>query len=315
MLKSCPAWIVAAWCLLAAALPVRGAGWLWLTSEFAGEGNVYRFNLDTGMVDLIISPPLPAEAMHWNNAATDGTYLYLGSPTTQYFGVFDIMTGGSETAVEYSPALAGHKEDGAYRRSSDTLWRITFSGAALYETTKTGTLVNTFNGTSGLVGLEWVGPDLYATNFTDKSIGRIVFNGSAITYEAIPWAADPGPPLGENAAGLAYDARDGVLYMQTILPARLYRVEFVGNEAAATLVATLGDVGYPAGGLADGMGWVPPPHCAGDADGDGDVDFADITSVLTNFGGTGPEGDADDDGDVEFADITSVLTNFGLECG
>lgn len=61
-----------------------------------------------------------------------------------------------------------------------------------------------------------------------------------------------------------------------------------------------------------------PPDCPGDADGNGEVNFADITNVLTNFGadyssGTGP-GDADRNGVVNFADITNVLTNFGAVC-
>lgn len=58
---------------------------------------------------------------------------------------------------------------------------------------------------------------------------------------------------------------------------------------------------------------------AGDADSDLVVNFADITSVLANFGAvygapsTGP-GDADKNGTVEFADISSVLANFGFAC-
>lgn len=60
------------------------------------------------------------------------------------------------------------------------------------------------------------------------------------------------------------------------------------------------------------------PECAGDADGDGAVTFADITNVLANFGvaypgSTGP-GDADHNGAVNFADITEVLANFGAPC-
>lgn len=58
----------------------------------------------------------------------------------------------------------------------------------------------------------------------------------------------------------------------------------------------------------------PPPACPGDATGDGSVDFADITAVLTNWEGPGPAGDADHDGDVEFADITAVLTSFAVAC-
>lgn len=60
-----------------------------------------------------------------------------------------------------------------------------------------------------------------------------------------------------------------------------------------------------------------PPPCQGDADGDGDRDFADITAVLSSFGlfpGAFGPGDADGDGDVDFADITSVLQGFELPC-
>jgi hypothetical protein len=64
----------------------------------------------------------------------------------------------------------------------------------------------------------------------------------------------------------------------------------------------------------------PPVFCAGDADGSGAVNFADITSVLAAFGaacpaGTSPcAGDANDDRAVDFADITTVLANFGAAC-
>lgn len=63
---------------------------------------------------------------------------------------------------------------------------------------------------------------------------------------------------------------------------------------------------------------IPPAPCFGDANRDGVVTFADITSVLATFGtsylpGTGV-GDADYDGTVNFADITSVLANFGMPC-
>lgn len=63
---------------------------------------------------------------------------------------------------------------------------------------------------------------------------------------------------------------------------------------------------------------VVPPACPGDADGNGTVEFADITSVLGNWGtdyspGTGP-GDADGNGLVNFTDITTVLSNWGSAC-
>lgn len=62
----------------------------------------------------------------------------------------------------------------------------------------------------------------------------------------------------------------------------------------------------------------PAPPCFGDADGNGVVNFGDITSVLANFGanylpGTGA-GDADLNGVVNFTDVTNVLANFGRVC-
>ncbi len=51
--------------------------------------------------------------------------------------------------------------------------------------------------------------------------------------------------------------------------------------------------------------------CIGDANGDGSVDFDDITSVLANWGGSGPAGDGNGDGQVNFDDITIALANWG----
>jgi uncharacterized membrane protein len=62
---------------------------------------------------------------------------------------------------------------------------------------------------------------------------------------------------------------------------------------------------------------ITPPPCAGDADGNGVIEFADITAVLANFGNTGAPfapGDADGSTVVNFADITTVLASFGTAC-
>lgn len=59
------------------------------------------------------------------------------------------------------------------------------------------------------------------------------------------------------------------------------------------------------------------PVCLGDANDDGVVNFADITTVLANFGATGPrgiQGDANLNGFVDFGDVTTVLANFGNSC-
>lgn len=63
----------------------------------------------------------------------------------------------------------------------------------------------------------------------------------------------------------------------------------------------------------------PPPFCLGDANGDGQVNFADLTQVLTTFGatytpGSAGLGDSNNDGSVDFGDITTSLTQFGSTC-
>lgn len=58
----------------------------------------------------------------------------------------------------------------------------------------------------------------------------------------------------------------------------------------------------------------PPPACEGDANGDRQVNFADVTAVLANWGTPGPAGDANHDMTVNFADATSVLANWGNAC-
>lgn len=59
------------------------------------------------------------------------------------------------------------------------------------------------------------------------------------------------------------------------------------------------------------------PPCPPDADGDGDHDFADLTTILTNFGNTGPPhipGDANGDGVVNFTDVPPILAAWGIVC-
>lgn len=58
----------------------------------------------------------------------------------------------------------------------------------------------------------------------------------------------------------------------------------------------------------------PPPHCAGNANGDGIVNFDDISAVIANWLGAGPQGDANNDGVVNFDDISSVIANWLSVC-
>lgn len=56
--------------------------------------------------------------------------------------------------------------------------------------------------------------------------------------------------------------------------------------------------------------------CPGDTNGDNAVNFADLNTVLSQFGltGAGLSGDVNHDGVVNFADLNTVLSNFGGVC-
>jgi hypothetical protein len=104
-------------------------------------------------------------------------------------------------------------------------------------------------------------------------------------------------------------------------PARRYDIEisFSGRDIQSLGSGALGTAtGFTAWDSVTRASFRTAPACPGDANGDGIVNFSDITSVLANFGnaygpGTGT-GDANGDGAVNFSDITTVLANFGNSC-
>jgi hypothetical protein len=57
------------------------------------------------------------------------------------------------------------------------------------------------------------------------------------------------------------------------------------------------------------------PHCPGDFDGDNDVDLADLSQLLGNYGMTSgaqyEDGDLDGDGDVDLSDLAILLAAYG----
>lgn len=61
---------------------------------------------------------------------------------------------------------------------------------------------------------------------------------------------------------------------------------------------------------------VPLVGCAGDLNGDLDVDFTDLNILLSAFGDLGPgsPGDVDGDGDCDFGDLNIMLSVFGDSC-
>ena len=57
--------------------------------------------------------------------------------------------------------------------------------------------------------------------------------------------------------------------------------------------------------------WLP-----GDIDRDGSVDLGDLSTLLSQFGSSGPglSGDLDRDGDVDLGDLATLLSHFGVIC-
>ncbi|MBU0616736.1 MAG: hypothetical protein KKI02_03375, partial [Planctomycetes bacterium] len=64
-----------------------------------------------------------------------------------------------------------------------------------------------------------------------------------------------------------------------------------------------------------GLGDVP---CPGDLDGDYDVDLADLSQLLSNYGtaqgASYEDGDLDGDGDVDLSDLAALLAVYGTTC-
>ena len=64
--------------------------------------------------------------------------------------------------------------------------------------------------------------------------------------------------------------------------------------------------------------WLEQSACAGDTDGDGQVDLQDLSTLLAHFGtqsgATTADGDVDGDGDVDLQDLAAMLSAFGSDC-
>jgi hypothetical protein len=77
------------------------------------------------------------------------------------------------------------------------------------------------------------------------------------------------------------------------------------------------ELGFTPAGYAD-IDALEVVVCTGDLDGDLDVDIADLTQLLSNFGVAAgaslDDGDLDGDGDVDLNDLTNLLSAFGAHC-
>lgn len=267
--------------ILTPAASAQSRGYLWLGSEYQNEGSVFRYDIASGQIDMVATPPSLGD--HFNDVSIRGSTVRLGTPNSNTLNLIDAYTGAFTGTINYSTPLSGHLEGGAYDPATDTFWRITFS-SSIHEVTNTGELLQTRSTGKPLVGLEIVGATFYATDYSSRQIGTLDMSGGNATYSAIPWAAGAEPQ--GSTAGLAYDQCGDVLFMTTYNPEHLYAVTFDKGEAYATLEADLETLNTPFTGLADGLGWVAAPACYPDCDqstGCGVLDIFDFLCFQDSF--------------------------------
>ncbi len=92
---------------------------------------------------------------------------------------------------------------------------------------------------------------------------------------------------------------------------------FISTQADTTRITLLdASGGLLLHGPADYEVAGPAVACPGDTNGDNTVNFADLNTVLSNFGqsGAGIAGDVNGDDMVNFADLNAVLSAFGTTC-
>jgi len=247
--------------ILLSVVPAHAGGYLWISSEFAGDCApqcIRRYNIGTGVIDLVTQPGLAGDVI--NNLAVDGSTLYLGQDDDIGFWKANPITGVPFTFGSYVGAVTPSSlEDGAHRQSNNHLYRANYTSVAqrLIETDTDGNVLATYpvNDVNFLTGLEFIADQLYGTSLDGGAFGTIDFNGVDWDYTAIDL---PAIPDGQLYGGLAYDQQDGILYMATTNQENAFLWTVDPNTGTAVLVKNLTtDSGYPSGGvLPDAMGWV-----------------------------------------------------------
>jgi hypothetical protein len=134
-----------------------------------------------------------------------------------------------------------------------------------------------------------------------------------------PWADETGCFVAAREPGLSPSANVVALYPVRTLPGgRIYRVRAVRTGPGALYC----DVGLasnpPVAEEAGDFTFIISGGCTGDVDGNGVVNFADVSMLLASWGGSGgsclTSADVNGDGLINFGDITVVLANWDAQC-
>lgn len=265
-----------------------------LFDEFGSPPPPAGFDFDDGAV-----PPLFPDRADFENAAA---FMFGFGFDTLHDHTFNFVT-GSEFANPSRPliALGTYGENHSFAN-----WGEDPPGDGTYISTYT------FHPAAVFIAYEsWSGTSLYS-----GGPGR---GGQQQCLDFI--AAGGSFTIGSVMEPFAFTVPD----MQDLLPAML-AASVTFAEAAYISMPVISwqftPVGDPLARIVSvGPGTAPlfqPVGCPGDADRDGEVDFADITEVLSRFNftcaGGSSFGDSDNSGFVSFADVTEVLSRFGVPC-
>ncbi len=287
-----------------------------------------EYNSSSTQIDTYLTGADPMEDganwnVHKNNdcvIASRSPLLALPSPNTATAGaVIDLPAAGPGDAVV---VFSIHPKCCGYTASSEDQTRITQMTGLIVtlNNLRSGTLGAAFEpyrqapaiviGDWNIVGsitpltmlLDPVGPnmrDAVAPQLIGEDV--VTWRGSSTT----PGSFTPGrlDLIAHAAIGLTLRG-SFVLDSALLNAAELAALGVQGGDSAAT------DHNMLVGDFALGS----PPSCAGDTNGDNQVDGADIAIVLSNWSGAGPSGDLNNDSLVNAADLTVVLANFASAC-
>jgi hypothetical protein len=237
-------------------------GFLWISAEFfSNPATIFRYNVAAGRIDRSTVPGILTHVA--NNLAFDGATLYLGTDGGETFRKADPFTAVPFFQTTYMPPTgADNLEDGAFRVANGHLYRASsiFGAGEMFETDTSGNVLATYvvNNVQTLVGLEFVGDQLYGTSLADGTYGTLTFNGGSWDFAPV---AVTGIPAGHVWGGLAYDELNDRMYMTTNdNVAASFLWSFPPGGGAATLVSDLTSNGFPGGVIyPDGLACIPPP--------------------------------------------------------
>ncbi|HBS29473.1 MAG TPA: hypothetical protein DEB06_08505 [Phycisphaerales bacterium] len=149
-------------------------------------------------------------------------------------------------------------------------------------------------------------PDITTPAIPDSVVGGFNFVAAASNggfHQHFVYFLDEPASEGVYRLALRLRASGGV-----VQPSETFWIVFRQGDSPAQIEAQSAAIAYMNDLLA------PPGACPGDADGDGAVNFDDITSILSHWLTPGPLGDANHDGAVNFDDITEVLVRWLEAC-